>query len=80
MVHSFGFGSLEDWKSYVKSGKMPGRIRSDPSYVYMNKWKSGGDWLGTGYIAPQNRVYRSYEGWTQYLGLVGYSAANKLAP
>ena len=29
--------------------------------AYKNNWVSYGDWLGTGFIAPQNRVYRSID-------------------
>ena len=29
--------------------------------IYEKKWKGMGDWLGSGYIAPNDRQYKSFE-------------------
>jgi len=58
---SLGLKSERDWKRYCKSGKKPDDIPSSPSRTYRKEWKSMGDWLGTGTIAPQNREYRTFE-------------------
>jgi len=49
------------WSDYVKTGKKPDDIPQSPYKVYKKEWKSWGDWLGTGTIAPQNRKYHSFE-------------------
>ncbi len=52
----------KDWKHYTKSKKFPVDIPKYPNQTYKNKgWISWGDWLGTGYINPKNRNYRSFE-------------------
>ena len=56
------FQNREEWKNFVKSGKLPDDIPRGPAGVYKNKgWKGWGNFLGTGNIAPQNRVYRSFK-------------------
>jgi len=46
----------EEWKSLVKSNKIPNDIPSVPQTVYKNKgWKSWGDFLGTGNISGRDR-------------------------
>ena len=42
-------------------GKLPIDIPATPSGNYSDKgWINFGDWLGTGYIAPRQRKYRSF--------------------
>jgi len=52
----------KEWFAFTKSGKLPKNIPVAPNLTYKNKgWIDWGDWLGTGYIALQNRKYRSFE-------------------
>jgi superfamily II DNA or RNA helicase len=53
-----------EWRSFCKSempklGRLPSNIPSNPQKAYAGKgWKSMGDWLGTGSIAPQLKEFR----------------------
>ena len=61
-ARTLGLKSLRYWKEYCNSGKKPYDIPKHPEVVYKGKgWNGVGDWLGTGTIAPQKRVYRSFE-------------------
>lgn len=46
--------------AYCKSGRKPENIPKYPMRVYKNQWKGMRDWLGTGRIPNQNRVFRSF--------------------
>ena len=60
-VHKLGFKKFSEWENYCKSEKKPKYIPSYPGNVYKNKgWISNGDFLGTGYIANQLKIYLSY--------------------
>ena len=57
-VHSLKLKGKDGWYEYCKSGKRPSKIPVNPSAGYKGKgWKGWGDFLGTGYIAHQNRTY-----------------------
>jgi superfamily II DNA or RNA helicase/transcriptional regulator NrdR family protein len=61
-VHSLQLKNRDEWVQYTKSEKKPDDIPADPAGAYKNKgWIGMGDWLGTGSIANQNRVYRQFE-------------------
>jgi len=49
-----------EWYNYLKSGKKPLNIPSNPEVTYKEFWKNWGDWLGTGYIHPKKRKYRNF--------------------
>jgi hypothetical protein len=53
-VHTLELKNYIEWREYCKSGKKPADIPTHPELVY-NSWKSMGDWLGTGTIAPKDR-------------------------
>ena len=54
--------SMADWRKFYKSGKKPDDIPTNPNKTYKNKgWKSWGDWLGTGTIAPFLIEYRPFK-------------------
>ncbi|AFM12101.1 DEAD/DEAH box helicase family protein [Turneriella parva] len=60
-VHSLKLQSGREWKIYCKSSAKPGDIPATPRSTYAESgWKSMGDWLGTGTIAPQNMIYREF--------------------
>jgi len=67
-VRSLKLRSRTEWVKYCK-GLIPGKklkpkkIPADPSGYYLKtkEWKGMGDWLGTGTIAPSDRVYMNFE-------------------
>ena len=60
-VRHLGIKSMAEWKGYVKSGKKPDDIPTNPDNYYKTEWKSWGDWLGTGFVAYQDRKYADFE-------------------
>jgi len=87
LVQSLGLTSQAEWKKYCNSGHKPQNIPAYPNQVYKyTGWKSMGDWLGTGTIAPKDRKYLSFNeareivhnaklksssGWRKYCNLGG---------
>lgn len=65
-VHKLDIKNQNEWTRYCKGQmpekpKLPKDIPPNPNQTYKKKeWKSMGDWLGTGYISPRLRKYRSY--------------------
>lgn len=81
-VRGLGLGSSSEWRHFcngemVEKGIRPHDVPALPNRIYKDKgWKSYGDWLGSGTIAPQLREYRSFEnarGFVQSLGLKNQS-------
>jgi superfamily II DNA or RNA helicase len=71
-VRGLGLKSETEWRTYIKSGKLPADIPSNPNQVYAEKgWKGKGDWLGTGGVAPRLREYRSFEEARAFVRTVG---------
>ncbi|MBD2315518.1 helicase-related protein [Phormidium tenue] len=61
-VHQLQFKSQKEWRDWAKTDAKPDDIPADPQRVYKNEgWINWGDWLGTGTIANQNRIYLPYE-------------------
>jgi len=60
-VHKLHLSGSTAWRKYVKSGKLPDNIPSNPNNTYQKQgtWISWGDFLGTETIAYQNREYLS---------------------
>jgi hypothetical protein len=79
-VRGLGLRSGSEWLEYSR-GRMdekppkPLDIPTNPNSVYREKgWTSWGEWLGTGAIAPQARIYRPFGKarlWVRGLGLRG---------
>jgi superfamily II DNA or RNA helicase len=60
-VRNLKLQSRSEWRKYWKEQKPEG-IPSQPDKTYKTKgWKSMGDWLGTGGVAPQNTPKRPFE-------------------
>ena len=59
-ISKLNLKSQSEWKNYTKSGQKPEDIPTNPNNVYKEDWKGFGDFLGTGNIAPRDKVYRSY--------------------
>lgn len=66
-ARNLGLKNVDEWKKYSKGelpekGKKPDDIPANPGGVYKDKgWAGFGDWLGTGTVANQNRLYRPFE-------------------
>ena len=52
--------SSKDWFAISKSKDFPKDLPSNPPTVYKKEWKSWGSFLGTGRIADQLKVFKSY--------------------
>jgi hypothetical protein len=60
-THKLKLQSQSAWRDYCKSGNKPDDIPSHPDSGYKNNgWQNWGNWLGTGRIADQYRVYRPF--------------------
>ncbi len=67
-VHKLQLKNKQEWSDWIKSGAKPDDIPSNPNTVYKDKgWIGWGDWLGTGVIANQNRVFRDFEEAREYV-------------
>ena len=58
--------SLKEWQSYSKGelkgySKRPDDIPSSPQSTFREDWKGWGDFLGTGRVAPQNKVFKTFK-------------------
>src|SRR4051794_20417247 len=61
-AHSLNLKGKSDWAIWAKSNNRPKDIPAAPQRTYNQKgWQGWGDFLGTGTVAPQNRVFRSFE-------------------
>gem|GEM_PF-1016456 len=61
-VQSLGLNSKSDWEQWKKSGNRADDIPATPDKVYRDQgWISWGDFLGTNYIAPKNREFKTFE-------------------
>jgi hypothetical protein len=60
-IHLLKLNSEREWRKYCKSGNKPEDIPYNPASVYKKKWKGMGDWLGTGTIAPGNKIFRPFK-------------------
>ena len=74
-ARKLGLKSRREWNEYCRSGNKSDDIPSGPKDVYKNEFKGFGDWLGTGKVATQEKIFRSYEGAREFvrkLELKGY--------
>ncbi len=57
-----------EWRKYSKSGKKPKDIPAKPNQSYKDSgWNGMGDWLGTGNIASNKIVFRSFKDARSYV-------------
>ena len=59
-AQSLELKSEKYWRIYRKNG-LPQDIPSNPNREYSSEWNGWGDWLGTGRIADQHKVYKTYK-------------------
>lgn len=75
-VHSLGLKNQNEWKKWAKSNARPIDIPATPERAYKNKgWVGSGDWLGTGRVANQKIIFRSFEDARVFVQ--GYGLKNK---
>jgi hypothetical protein len=60
-ARSLNLKSVAGWTAYCKSGAKPDEIPNAPDQKYKFEWDSWGDWLGTGRVATQYKVYLPFE-------------------
>ncbi len=66
-VHGLKLKSRDEWRLYCKGllrgfDKMNVQIPSDPGRLYKHAgWRGMGDWLGSGNVAPRDRVFMPYQ-------------------
>lgn len=59
---SLKLDTVNDWKEFVKSNKLPDDIPSTPQNYYKDKgWAGWGNWLGTGRIAARNKSFAPFK-------------------
>ena len=72
------FQNREEWKNFVKSGKLPDDIPRGPAGVYKNKgWKGWGDWLGTGYVSTRNLKYRTFKEARKFVQTINFKSTKE---
>jgi FMN phosphatase YigB (HAD superfamily) len=65
-ARSLRLKNQSEWRAFTKGllpqkGSLPNDIPANPNQTYSDKgWNGIGDWLGTGYIHPRLRKYRSF--------------------
>jgi hypothetical protein len=61
VIKELNIKSESEWRVYSKRTLKPADIPATPDYFYLNKgWKNWGEWLGTGRVADQKKVFRSF--------------------
>ena len=61
-VRGLGLKNTDEWNKWVRSSECPSDIPITARHVYANTgWRGMGDWLGTGYVATQERFYRPFD-------------------
>ena len=83
-IKKFSFKNQKDWIKFKKSKNFPNDFPNFPDVTYLKtkEWKGWGNFLGTNYIATQNREYVSYrqaKKYAQSLKLKSFSKWNKLS-
>jgi len=67
-VRKLKLKNQQEWREYLKSSKRPLDIPGSPDKIYKGKgYVNLGDWLGTGRIQPQQKVWRSFESARSYV-------------
>ena len=60
-ARSLNLKSNKEWRAYTKSGNKPDDIPNSPDSTYKKNFNGYGDWLGTGTVATNDRVYRQFK-------------------
>jgi len=76
-VRTLKLRNKSEWEKYCKSGNKPNDIPVGAWNTYKKEWRSMGDWLGTGTIATQDRVYRSFGEAKKFIHSLGLKSLNE---
>ncbi len=77
VVRTFNIKSSVEWREWAKSGKISDNIPANPDKVYKGQgWTSWGDFLGTGYVALQQRKYLAYEKARDFVKTLGLKSSS----
>jgi len=61
IARGLGVQNRKEWQELYLKGKVPKGVPLKPERVYLDKgWVNCGDWFGTGYISPMERVYSPF--------------------
>jgi len=71
-VRSLNLPNQNAWQEYCRSGQRPDDIPSNAHRVYREQgWAGMGDWLGTGTISPQGRIYKPFSEAKEFIQSLG---------
>lgn len=65
-MHGLKLQSIEEWKKYLDTGKLPLDIPENPRAVYAEQWKGFREWLGIGSNRVKVADYEKQEFWILY--------------
>jgi hypothetical protein len=82
-IKKLNFKNQNDWKKFTKSNNFPNNFPKYPQQTYKRdkSWKGWGEFLSTGFISTQKRIYVSYEKAKKYahsLNLKSFTEWKKL--
>ena len=60
-AHKLKLKSESQWNEYCASGNKPDDIPQSAKRIYKNEYKSMGDWLGTGRVADQKKIFFEFK-------------------
>jgi hypothetical protein len=60
-ARSLGLKSGKEWIEYCKSGNKPDDVPIAPWLTYAEEWIGLGDWLGTGNISTNDKLFRPFK-------------------
>lgn len=77
-AQSLNLKSAKEWGELYKKGGIPADIPQSPNSVYRKKgWKDWGDWLGSNYIANQQRQYREFQSAKSFIQSLRLASVNE---
>jgi len=74
-VRKLGLKRTKEWREYCASGDKPDDIPSNPNATYKNKgWVNYGEFFGTGYVAPKDRIYLTFKEAREFVRSLGLTS------
>jgi len=71
-VQALKLKNRSEWTRLIKTDKLPQNIPRWPDSAYKNEgWKSWGDWLDSGIVAPKNMKFRSFKDSRKFVHSLG---------
>jgi hypothetical protein len=75
-ARSLGMSSFSEWSAFCKKGQRPIDIPRNPQQVY-EEWQGWGDWLGTGTLAPGEKVFMPFVEARDYVRSLGLKSSTQ---